>query len=89
MIRSFAWAIAGPCRHIFKHAYICTCPQAHISVIIYGRKLALTYYSAVRKVTVIISILMFGKQRPQEKAAAGKGLTVTVMQLVAVPSVDS
>lgn len=40
----------------------------------------------MRKVTVIISILMFGKQRPQEKAAAGRGLTVAVMQLVAVPS---
>lgn len=46
----------------------------------------------MRRVTIIVSILilMFGKQRPQEKAAAGKGLAVAVMQLVAVPfSADS
>jgi len=32
---------------------------------------------------VITSILMFGKQRPRGKVAAGEGLTVTAMQLVA------
>lgn len=36
----------------------------------------MSFDSAVRRVRVIISILMFGKQRPREKAP-GEGLTGT------------
>lgn len=40
-----------------------------MNVLIYGRKRALTYYSAVRRVTVIVSILKSRKQATREEGS--------------------